>query len=130
MQQISVGLFGFGQTGRIVATELLNDSQLSLKWVVRGSHKDEHKFASRRLGFEDDRGSIYAVEDVDETFFSRNRVDVIIDFSQSAAVRTYAAAAKEGIRIVSAISKYNDEDLDLLNSLGQTTSVLYSPVLS
>jgi 4-hydroxy-tetrahydrodipicolinate reductase len=127
MQQLTVGLFGFGKTGRLVATELLNDPELSLEWVVRGSHRDEHKFASRRLGFEDDRGAIFAVGDLDKDFFRRNRVDVIIDFSQSGGVRAYMAAADEGIRIVSAISKYEDEDLKVLTKLGKKTAVLYSP---
>jgi 4-hydroxy-tetrahydrodipicolinate reductase len=127
MQQISIGLFGFGKTGRNVATELLNDPALSLQWVVRNSHKDEHKFASRLLGFEDDRASIFAVSDIDEDFFHRNKVDVIIDFSHSTGVRAYAAAADVGIRIVSAISKYEDEDLHILHALARKTAVLYSP---
>lgn len=127
MQQVSIGLFGFGKTGRTVAAELLGDPQLSLEWVVRNTHKDEHKFASRLLGYEDDRGAIFAASDIDGGFFKRNKVDVIIDFSHSSGVRSYAHAADAGIRIVSAISKYEDEDLDLLHSLGERTGVLYSP---
>jgi len=127
MQQISIGLFGFGKTGRTVATELLNDPELSLDWVVRNTHTDAHKFASRLLGFEDDRGAIYAVDEVDDGFFVRNKVDIIIDFSHSRGVRTYARAADAGTGIVSAISKYEAEDMDMLMALGEKTALLYSP---
>lgn len=127
MPPTKIGLFGFGKTGKNVATELLADPELSLEWVVRNTHTDEHKFASRLLGFEYDKGAIYSVADIDNTFFVKNRVDAIIDFSHSKGVHTYAPAADAGIGIVSAISKYEDEDMLLLSSLGERTAVLYSP---
>ena len=127
MQRMTVGLFGFGKTGHLVATEILNDPEMSLEWVVRGSHRDEHKFASRKLGYDDDRGAIFSVGDLDNDFFKRNRVDAIIDFSQSGGVRAYSAAGDEGMHIVSAISKYEDADLELLTKLSEKTAVLYSP---
>ncbi len=34
---IRIGLFGFGKTGRMVAKELLNDSEIELVWVMRRS---------------------------------------------------------------------------------------------
>lgn len=127
MQQTSIGLFGFGKTGRNVAAELFADPDISLEWVVRQTHRDEHKFASRLVGLEYDKGAIYAVDDLDKDFFHRNKVDVIIDFSHSHGVHHYAPAADAGIRIVSAISKYEDEDGALLTALSDKTAVIYSP---
>ena len=127
MSSIRIGLFGFGKTGKIVAGELLNASDLSLEWVVRGTHRDEHKFASRLLGFEDDRGAIFSVAEIGGAFFETHPVDVIVDFSHSKGVCSYKAAAECGVRIVSAISKYEPEDLEILTGLGGKTAVLYSP---
>jgi 4-hydroxy-tetrahydrodipicolinate reductase len=127
MSVIRIGLFGFGKTGKIVAGELINASDLSLEWVVRGTHRDEHKFASRLLGFENDMGAIFSVAEIDGEFFEKHPVDVIVDFSHSRGVRTYSKAAECGVRIVSAISKYDPEDLGLLTGLGNKTAVLYSP---
>ena len=35
MTRISVGLFGFGKTGKLVANEFIKDDRFELKWVVK-----------------------------------------------------------------------------------------------
>ena len=125
--KITVGMFGFGKAGSSVAQEILKDDVCQLEWVVRKSDKYIGDYASRLLGFEGDYGKIYSIDSIDAPFFEKNRVDIIIDFSINSAVETYKSAAEYGTRIVSAISNYDDVQLNHLKELGQKTAVLYSP---
>jgi len=126
--KITVGMFGLGRTGSVVAHEIMNDEGCELKWVLRRSHQCEGQFASRVLGNEGDYGLIYSIDSIDpDAFYKDNFVDVIIDFSASSAVENYKHAPKYGTRIVSAISKYEKAQLAHLKQLGSETAVLYSP---
>lgn len=127
MKKIKIGLFGFGKTGKIIANEFLNDSLFTLVWVVRKGRENEHKYASRLLGHEFDEGEIFSAEDIGNDFFLEKSVDALVDFSDTTGVHLYRKAAEAGIPIISAISKYEQEDLDLLKSFAKSTSVLYSP---
>ena len=126
--KISIGLFGYGKTGSVVANEIIKDNDCELKWVVRESSIYEGEFASRHLGYDYDEGKIYSLNNIDlEQFFRENMVDVIVDFSASCAVTEYKHAAKYGTRIVSAISKYTETEFAQLKELSKQTAVLYSP---
>jgi len=126
-KKIKIGIFGFGKTGRLVTNEFLQDRNFDVVWVARRTLKDHYKFASHLLGYEYERGAIYSIADIDESFFKNHFVDIIVDFSSAKGVYSYQAAAGEGIKIISAISKYNPEDIQLLESLKNDTAVLYSP---
>ena len=124
----TVGLFGFGRTGSVVADEILKAEDFELKWVMRKTGKNEGEFASRLLGYEYDEGKIFSLLHTDfDRFYDDNSVDVIIDFSTSSAVGEYAKAAENGTRIVSAISNYDKKDIEQLKALSHKTAVLYSP---
>lgn len=128
MEQIIIGLFGFGKTGSIVAQELIKDESLKLNWVIRKSEVNEGEYVSRLLGFNHDEGKIYSAHNLDfETFYELNKVDVIIDFSDSCSVKEYQNAVRYGIRIVSAISNYDDSNFEQLKIISKETAVLYSP---
>jgi len=122
-----IGFFGFGKTGRMVADEFFKDGLFDLEWVVRKTHKDNHKYATRLLGYEVDDALIYSVDEVSPSFFQNNPVDMIVDFSSAKAHYQYAPAADFGIKIISAISKYTKNDLDDLKKMAEKTAVLYSP---
>jgi 4-hydroxy-tetrahydrodipicolinate reductase len=125
---IKIGMFGFGQTGSVVAQELLLDDDCELMWVMRKSRQYEGEYASRHFGMDEDKGRIYSLGSVDcQTFFSEHPVDVIIDFSAVSAVEAYSCAADLGVRIVSAISNYDRDHLAQIKALGSKTAVLYSP---
>ncbi len=126
--EITVGVFGFGKTGKNVSNEILKDDVCKLEWVIRKSHTDEGEYASCLLGLEGKRGRIYSVDSINKSsFFKENFVDVIIDFSIKSAIETYEAAANVGTRIVSAISNYDEKQAKLLKRVGKKTAVLYSP---
>jgi 4-hydroxy-tetrahydrodipicolinate reductase len=128
MEQLVIGLFGFGKTGSIVAQEIIKDESLKLSWVIRKSAAFEGEHASRLLGFNHDEGIIYSAQHIDyETFYEMNKVDVIIDFSDSCSVTEYQNAVKYGTRIVSAISNYDDTNFEQLKTISEETAVLYSP---
>ena len=127
MKATKVGLVGFGKTGRMVAEEFLKEDGFELSWVIRKTCADHHKYGSRLLGHEFDAGEIFSLEDIDEDFFRIHRVDVIVDFSKSSGVQLYKKAALAGTHIISAISKYEPEDMALLESFAEFAPVLYSP---
>lgn len=125
---LKVGLFGFGRTGSVVAEEIIKDKDMDLQWVMRRSSINDGEYASRLLGFNHDEGKLYSIQNIDHnTFFNYNRVDVIIDFSNHSSVHEYIFAANSHTRIVSAISKYSDEEFKILQNISKKTAVLYSP---
>ena len=128
--KIRIGLFGFGRTGATVAREMIDAPHSELVWVVRKSDAHAGEYASRLHGLGHDEGLIHWLGDVDGAFFERNPVDVIIDFSVSETVNLYKGAARQGVRILSAISNYERDDLAELKKLARRTSVLYSPNIS
>lgn len=126
--KLSIGLWGFGKTGRLVASEIINDSKCELMWVMKGSTVNTGKYASYLLGFQHEEGKIFSIEEVNlNRFFDENPVDVIIDFSNTNAIHQYKHAASKGIRIVSAISNYEEKDMKALEQVSEKTAVLYSP---
>ncbi len=127
MKKIRVGLFGFGKTGKLVANEFIKDERFELKWVVKRTRKFSEHYASRLLGYETKIGAIHSVSKLGPRFFAKNPVDVLVDFSSPQGHRSYAAAAARGVRIITAISKYEAEDLAALTAMAEKTAVLVSP---
>ena len=127
MKALRVGLFGFGKTGKLVAGEFIKDERFDLQWVVKRTKKFAENYASRLLGYETRTGAIHAVSKLGPRFFAKNPVDVLVDFSSSQGYRSYAAAADEGVKIITAISKYEAEDLAALKAMAKKTAVLVSP---
>lgn len=126
-QKKRIGLFGFGQTGRVVAQEIANSSDFELTWVVRKSAEALHRPSSLYLGYLGEFGTIYQADELNPDFFARHPVDIIVDFSHQEALREYAAAAGMGVRIVSAISHYDQAQIEELGRLARATAVLHSP---
>jgi 4-hydroxy-tetrahydrodipicolinate reductase len=126
-KKIKIGLFGFGRTGQVVANEFIKDNHFDLCWVVRKSSKQHFKYASNLLGYEYKKGQIFSISDIDDNFYRENHVNIIIDFSDTKGVYNYIAAADQGIKIISAISQYQLNDLKKLKMLGSKTAVIYSP---
>lgn len=128
MAKLTVGLFGFGRTGSVVARELIKEPSIELCWVLRKTTEHEGEYASNLFGFEQEEGKIYSIQNVDfERFYETNPVDVIIDFSNTSAINEYINAAHKGIRIVSAISDYSEYEFEQLKKISEETAVLYSP---
>lgn len=124
---ISVGLIGFGRTGSLVAKEIVSDPELSLKWVCRRHIPPTISYSSHALGFDDSFAPFVASENVTDEFLQKNPVDLIIDFSSSESANLYDTLANANIKIVSAISKYSDEDLNKIQSASTKTAILASP---
>ncbi|MCL2642749.1 MAG: dihydrodipicolinate reductase [Candidatus Bathyarchaeota archaeon] len=125
-----VGLFGFGKTGKAVATVLLQNHEADLCWVIRKSTNLQHRSVPEFLGIKDDtQGVIFAMDEyTPDELFEKYPVDVVIDFSSADAVLDYGeAAAKRGICIITAISAYPEATIDYLKSLSTQTRILWSP---
>lgn len=127
---MKVGLFGFGKTGKAVATVLLKETATKLQWVARRGKDQSFASAPEQLGIETlepgkflDTGSIPIA-----TLLDKNPVDVIIDFSSESGIDYYGEeAAKRGISIVTAVSQYDEAKQATLKRLSKKTRVLWSP---
>jgi 4-hydroxy-tetrahydrodipicolinate reductase len=127
---MKVGLFGFGRAGKAVATVLLQSKEAHLCWVIRKSKVLQHRSVAEFLGIRsDEEGLIFPKDELTPNqLLDKYPVEVIIDFSSAEAVLSYGAeAAKRGVAIVTAISAYPAETVDLLKNLSRKTRVLWSP---
>ncbi|OFZ31783.1 MAG: dihydrodipicolinate reductase [Bdellovibrionales bacterium RIFCSPHIGHO2_01_FULL_40_29] len=122
-----VGLLGFGRTGSLVAKEIVNDAELSLEWVCRKTIPTNLNYASHSIGFDDNFAPFVSFENMSKDFLKKYPVDIVIDFSSSAAAASYDILAKAGIRIITAISKYAPEDFIRVQKASEITAVLASP---
>lgn len=127
---MKVGVIGFGKTGKAVASILLESKQTNLQWVIRRSTPQLHQSVPDFLGVvSDEPGLIFSKNDFTATeLFDKFPVDAVVDFSSESGIFYYGEeAAKRGIMIISAVSKYPIEVIDMLNKLSRKTIVLYSP---
>jgi len=127
---MKVGLMGFGRTGRSVARVLLESKETNLQWVVRRSSVLLHRSVPEFLGVvSDEPGFIYKSDEFTaEELFEKHPVEAVVDFSSETGLDYYGrAAARRGISIVSAVSQYSSEQLDLLRHFSQITKVMHSP---
>lgn len=125
---MKIGLIGFGKAGKMVAEEILKDHELTLQWVLKRTHHPKETFASDLFGYEPGQGKIYSIQSVNlETFFENHFVDVMIDFSSPESAHIYQHAVKIGIKIVSAISNYEDKQYLDLKRLSKQSAILHSP---
>lgn len=124
---IRIGLLGFGRTGSVVAKVLASDSELSLQWVCRKTIDPALTFASHALGFDGNFSPFIAFDNLTPEFLKTNPVDVVIDFSSGKATAIYNTLAESGIKIVTAISKYTEEETALVKEASLKTAILSSP---
>lgn len=124
---LRIGLLGFGRTGSVVAQEIVKDSGLTLEWVCKREVSSDFAYASHKLGFDKNFAPLIEERFVDKNFLKSNPVDIVIDFSSSTACHLYEHFASAGIKIVSAISNYNNDQLTILKSISKRTAILYSP---
>ena len=125
--QLNVGLFGFGKTGSLVAQEIVKDAGFNLKWVMKKSVNPNSFYASHSLGFDEKFAPFVSVEMFCEKFLKANPVDLVIDFSIGGSTKLYDILASNGVKVVTAISNYSADELELIKLAGQKTAVLASP---
>lgn len=127
---IKIGLLGFGKTGKAVASVIVQDSRFDLQWVYRRGKKLHKALVVDYLDIEvqDDSEIISAQKKSLKTLLDAQPVDMIIDFSSAELIQEYGEyAAQKGISIVSAVSHYNEADLDFIQQLGTKTRIFWSP---
>ena len=124
---IKVGLLGFGRTGSLVAKEIVTDPELELCWVCRNNIPINQKFASHSLGYDDSFAEFINPSMLNDQFLISNPVDLVIDFSAGISSAHYQLFAKHKIRIVTAISKYSEDQMSEITEASTSTSILASP---
>ena len=121
---MKVGLMGFGKTGKAVAAVLLQSESTKLQWVVRRSHCLEHRSVPEFLDVDSkEPGLIYSKDEYcADDLLRRLPVDLIIDFSSEEGINYYGEeACNLGVAIVSAISSYQPEKIDILRRCSKKT---------
>jgi len=118
---------GFGQTGREAVFPFFGSKRVDLCWVMKHSDELRGLYASSFHHLDYDKAPIFSECDWSEEFLIQNPVDVVVDFSNSSNVCKYDLLARHGIRIVSAVSKYSDEEVALLQQLSTQTAIIWSP---
>lgn len=127
---MKVGLIGFGKTGKAVANVILQNKEFRLEWVLRRSTLLEKRSVPEFLGIQSEEpGLIYSSTKIEFCdLIDLHPVDIIIDFSSNTGIYTYGKiAADRKIRIITAISHYNEVEKELLKSLSRQTVVFWSP---
>lgn len=127
---MKVGLIGFGKTGKAVASVLLQNKEFCLEWVLRQSTVLEHRSVPEFFGIpSDEPGLIYSSSKTTiQELLDQHPVDIIIDFSSNQGIYSYGKiAAERKIKIISAISHYKVEEIQLLSELALQTTVFWSP---
>jgi len=120
---IKIGLMGYGKAGKAVARVLAADPRYQLIWILRRqSQANEHMEDKPLIPV---RGMIgLNLSD----WLDEHPVDAIVDFSQASSVQWYAPeVVARQIMLVTAVSNYSEESLELLRSMGEKTKVLCSP---
>ncbi|WP_295202313.1 dihydrodipicolinate reductase C-terminal domain-containing protein [uncultured Chryseobacterium sp.] len=127
---MKVGLIGFGKAGKAVANVILQHEEFSLEWVLRDSTVMENGSAKELLGIvAPDPARIVSQQGLEiGDFLDQYPVDIIIDFSTEDGIYTYGeAAAERQIKIISAISHYDEHEKEFLRMLSESTVVFWSP---
>jgi len=127
---MKIGLLGFGKTGKAVAAVILQNKEFSLEWVYRKRPLLEGRNVPEFLGVESDHpGRVYSAATIEmPDLLDQHPVDIIIDFSSETGIYIYGeTAAERGIKIISAVSHYGDDEKSLLKKLGEKTVVFWSP---
>lgn len=127
---MKLGLIGFGKTGRAVASVLMKQDDFELAWVVRRSAKLEHRSLNDILDIEtNNRASVHSLAHISyEDLLYNEPVDIIIDFSSDESISQYGeAAANYGVRIISAVSHYPEEQIEYIQKISKKTVVFWSP---
>ncbi len=127
---MKIGLIGFGRTGKPVANVILQNHHFTLEWILRKSTVLEHRSAAEFLGIDSQEpGIIYSASKTTiEEILDQQPVDYIIDFSSSMGIYSYGKiAADRKVKIISAISRYEEKEKDFLYELSKLTTVFWSP---
>ncbi|MDP4701112.1 MAG: saccharopine dehydrogenase NADP-binding domain-containing protein [Saprospiraceae bacterium] len=125
-----IGLIGFGKTGKAVANVILQCKEFRLEWVLRQRNLLEKRSIPEFLGIESDHpGLIYSTSNTElETLINKHPVDIIIDFSSENGIYTYFDIARDrGIKIISAVSHYEEKERKMLSILAKSNVVFWSP---
>lgn len=127
---MKIGLIGFGKAGKAVANVILQHQEYSLEWVLRNSKAMEHFSAKEFLGIESpDPALIFSQQGLDiNQLLEDYPVDIIIDFSAEKSIYNYGKAAVEKkVKIISAVSHYDEKEKAFLKQLSENAVVFWSP---
>ncbi len=125
---MKVGLLGFGRTGKLVSKHLLQESSVELRFVVKKNEEHHGRFASEIFGLNEREAPIFSLAKTPlSVVLDKHPIDVLIDFSNKSSVMYYPLFAENGIKIVSAISNYDPDQLIELQRLSAQTAIVHSP---
>jgi len=129
-QKLKVGLLGFGKAGKAVAAVLAQSPDVSLRWVIRNSNLHEHQSAIELLDVNsEDPAVIYSLKEFRTgKVLDSEPVEVLIDFSGKKTIMYYGPQVlKHKTAVVTAVSHYDEPEINYLNTLADQIPLLWSP---
>lgn len=120
---IRIGLVGYGKAGAAVAEVLHDDPRYELCWVAR------RKVTTTMLKVASSDVPTFNLEDGKlADWLDNHPVDAIVDFSAPNSLHIYGEELRRRqLMLVSAISSYDEVQIQYARSLGLDTRVLCSP---
>ncbi|WP_027379552.1 4-hydroxy-tetrahydrodipicolinate reductase [Chryseobacterium daeguense] len=127
---MKIGLIGFGKAGKAVANVILQNPDFSLEWVLKNTEAMQNASAKDFLGVtSSDAAKIFSQQNMNiNELLDAHPVDFIIDFSQEKSIYGYGKPAVERkVKIISAISHYDEKEKESLKELSENGVVFWSP---
>lgn len=120
---MKVGLIGYGKAGSAVAQVLSEDPRYALQWIAtRTGNPASVVLGNTTIPVTSLTGASFA------DWLDRHPVDALVDFSNAASMAVYGGEIKRrGLMLVTAISSYDEAQLDTIRTLGAHAQVLCSP---
>ncbi|MDZ7891504.1 MAG: dihydrodipicolinate reductase C-terminal domain-containing protein [Rhodoferax sp.] len=120
---MKVGLIGYGKAGSAVAQVLSEDPRYDLQWIATRSGNP----TAVTLGEQTIPVTALTQEHLSD-WLDQHPVDALVDFSNAASAAIYSdEVQRRGLTVVTAISSYDDSQLDRMRELGKYAKVLCSP---
>lgn len=120
---MKIGMIGYGKAGSAVASILQHDPRYQLEWIATRTGlpqvaslggRDVPVIALHQASFGD--------------WIDDHPVDALVDFSNATSVAVYGDQVKRlGLMLVTAISSYDEKQLEGIRALGACARVLCSP---
>jgi 4-hydroxy-tetrahydrodipicolinate reductase len=120
---MKIGLIGYGKAGSAVAQVLGTDPRYSLEWIAtRTGSPESVTLAGRSVPLTALRKEHFP------RWLDEHPVDALVDFSSAESAALYGDAVRSrGLMLVTAISSYDETQLESIRALGAHARVLCSP---
>ncbi len=125
---MTIGLVGFGRTGKVVAEEIWHQKDVELVSIFK---KTKDELIGKDIGrYFNSQPSGYCIHQIADftRILDELPIDVLIDFSHpDAAVNYIEETAKHGVNLVICSTSFKEDQRDYINSFGEKIGIVWAP---